>query len=86
MTDLSGFDPNLEAIAAFEPDLVFLADKKCCDQNADNFAARPGFDGLTAVRNGQVTLLDDDVASRWGLRVVELLRAVVDATAAVPAA
>ena len=47
--------------------------------------ARPGWAGITAVQNGQVVALDDDIASRWGPRVVDLLRAIVDAVAKVPA-
>ena len=49
------------------------------------FAARPGFASLQAVTNDHVILLDDDVASRWGPRVVDLLREVVTAVKAVPA-
>jgi iron complex transport system substrate-binding protein len=32
-----------------------------------------------------VVLLDDDVASRWGPRVVDFLQTVVDAVAKLPA-
>ena len=41
-------------------------------------ARRPGWDRLTAVERGAVVELDDDVASRWGPRVVDLLRIVVE--------
>ncbi|WP_229398778.1 ABC transporter substrate-binding protein [Micromonospora okii] len=74
-----------ESIVKANPDLVFLADTKCCKQTAETVKARPGWAGVTAVRNNQVVALDDDVASRWGPRVVDLLRAVVDAVAKVPA-
>jgi iron complex transport system substrate-binding protein len=37
------------------------------------------------VKNNQVVALDDDVASRWGPRVVDLLRVIIDAVAKVPA-
>ncbi|HET9557984.1 MAG TPA: ABC transporter substrate-binding protein, partial [Actinomycetota bacterium] len=46
---------------------------------------RPGFAGLTAVSEGRVVELSDDVASRWGPRVVDFLQAIVGATAEVPA-
>lgn len=83
--ELPGY-PQLSAefLVQADPDFVFLADTKCCQQSADTFAARPGFDQLAAVRNNRVIELDDDVASRWGPRVVDLLRTIVEATAAVP--
>lgn len=84
----SGY-PQLSAefILQQDPDLVFLADTKCCGQSAETVADRPGWDGLAAVRRGAVVELDDDVASRWGPRVVDFLRVVVDEVAALePAA
>jgi len=39
-------------------------------------AARPGWGSIAAVRSGQVIGVDDDVASRWGPRVVDFLVAV----------
>lgn len=76
----SGY-PQLSAeyIIDADPDLIFLADTECCDQSAETVAARPGWDEISAVRNGTVIELSDDVASRWGPRVVEFLRAVADA-------
>jgi iron complex transport system substrate-binding protein len=68
-----------EHIVEQDPDLILLADTKCCGQSAETVAARPGWSGLTAVREGRVVPLDDDIASRWGPRVVELLRDVADA-------
>jgi iron complex transport system substrate-binding protein len=76
----SGGYPQLsgEFILAAQPDYVFLADTVCCHQSAATLAARPGWSSLTAVEDGRVLGLDDDVASRWGPRVVLLLRAVAD--------
>lgn len=64
-----------------DPDFVFLADSKCCGQDAETFAARPGFGDLKAVQLGQVVPLDDDIASRWGPRVVDFFEIIVTATA-----
>ncbi len=75
---------SAEYIISEDPDLVFLADTKCCGQSAETVAARPGWDQITAVRTGGVHELDDDIASRWGPRVVDFLRVVMDATTAVP--
>ncbi|MEI8286615.1 MAG: ABC transporter substrate-binding protein, partial [Actinomycetes bacterium] len=36
-------------------------------------AKRPGWTGIDAVKNGHFVELDDDVASRWGPRVVDLV-------------
>jgi iron complex transport system substrate-binding protein len=75
----SGY-PQLSAehIIAADPDLIFLADTKCCGQDASTVAARPGWEGLTAVTSGGVVELDDDLASRWGPRVVDFLRLVAE--------
>ncbi|SFK35637.1 iron complex transport system substrate-binding protein [Amycolatopsis sacchari] len=75
---ISGGYPQLSAerILQADPDLVFLADTRCCGQNAQTVGARPGWNTLTAVKEGHVFPLDDDIASRWSPRVVELVRAV----------
>jgi iron complex transport system substrate-binding protein len=74
-----------EVLIAADPDFVFLADTKCCAQSAETVAARGGWAGISAVRDGRIVALDDDIASRWGPRVVDLIRAIVDAVAKVPA-
>lgn len=66
-----------EFIVAADPSLIFLADTKCCSVTAAELAARPGFEGLTAITTGNVIELDDDVASRWGPRTVDLVKAIV---------
>ncbi|MDG4763296.1 ABC transporter substrate-binding protein [Solwaraspora sp. WMMD406] len=70
---------SAEAVIDADPDLIFLADTKCCQQTAETVADRAGWSTITAVRDGQVVELDDDIASRWGPRVVDLVRAIVDA-------
>ncbi len=81
--ELGGY-PQLstEFLVEADPDLIFLADTKCCDQTAASFAQRPGFEALQAVTEGSVVELDDDIASRWGPRVVDLLREIVTAVEA----
>ncbi|MEV6488042.1 ABC transporter substrate-binding protein [Actinoplanes sp. NPDC051633] len=74
-----------EALVKANPDMIFLADSKCCAQSAATVKARTGWSQITAVRTGQVIALDDDIASRWGPRVVDLVQAVADAVAKVPA-
>jgi iron complex transport system substrate-binding protein len=86
--DPSGY-PQLsaESIIAADPDLIFLADTKCCQQNLETVKARDGWSAITAVKEGHVFAMDDDIASRWGPRVVDYARQVHDALqqAAVPA-
>jgi iron complex transport system substrate-binding protein len=79
--DDAGGYPQLseEFIIDADPDLIFLADTVCCGQTAGTVAERPGWDQISAVRDGAVVELDDDVASRWGPRVVDLLEIVGDA-------
>jgi iron complex transport system substrate-binding protein len=74
-----------EALIKANPDFVFLADTKCCKQSAATVKARTGWAGVGAVRGDRIVALDDDVASRWGPRAVDLVRAIVEATAKVPA-
>lgn len=68
-----------EYIIDSDPDLIFLADTVCCGQNASTVAARPGWDGLSAVANGNVVELNDDIASRWGPRLVDFVAAIAAA-------
>lgn len=70
---------NAEAIIKANPTIIFLADTKCCAQNAAEVAKRPGWSGIDAVKNGNVVELDDDVASRWGPRVVDLVTQMAEA-------
>ncbi len=65
-----------------DPDLIFLADTKCCGQDRSTVEQRPGWETLSAVREGRVIELDDDVASRWGPRLVDFLRAIAAAATA----
>jgi iron complex transport system substrate-binding protein len=67
---------NAEFIVSADPDLIFLADTKCCGESGETVAARDGWGAITAVVDGNVIEMDDDVASRWGPRVVDYLAAV----------
>ncbi len=76
----SGGYPQLSAefIMKSNPDYIFLADTICCGQNAEHVAARAGWSTVKAVKEGQVVGLNDDIASRWGPRIVDLLQTVAD--------
>ncbi|SDT72747.1 ABC transporter substrate-binding protein [Actinoplanes derwentensis] len=74
-----------EALVTANPDTIFLADTKCCQQSVATVQARAGWASVTAVSKGQIYPLDDDIASRWGPRTVDLVQVVADALAKVPA-
>jgi iron complex transport system substrate-binding protein len=76
----SGY-PQLSAeyIVSADPDLILLADTKCCNQSPEKVAKRAGWGDLTAVQHDGVVPLDDDIASRWGPRIADLLQQVGDA-------
>jgi len=85
--DGGGGYPQLSAeyVIRADPDLIFLADTKCCGQSLATVADRPGWNSITAVRRRDVVPLDDDVASRWGPRIVEYLRTIAGAVSDVEA-
>jgi iron complex transport system substrate-binding protein len=79
---------SAEFIIAANPDLIFLACTLYCGETAETLAARPGWDSLDAVASGGVIEMNDDIASRWGPRIVEYLQtagAAVNQVAAVSA-
>ena len=67
---------SAEFIVSSNPDVIVLADSKCCAQSLATVAARPGWSTIDAVKNRHVVAMDDDIASRWGPRVVAFVRAV----------
>ena len=80
--DAAGY-PQLsgEYIVSENPDLIVLADTKCCEQTAATVAKRPGWDQIDAVANGDIVEADDDIASRWGPRTVEFVALIAEALA-----
>jgi iron complex transport system substrate-binding protein len=75
---------SAEYIIQASPDLIFLADTKCCGQSSATVAERPGWSRIAAVARGDVISMDDDIASRWGPRVVDFLRRIAAAVEGVP--
>lgn len=76
-----------EYLVDADPDIIFLADTICCGQSAETVADRAGWDQLSAVQNGTVIELNDDIVSRWGPRLVDFIEAIALAieSATVPA-
>jgi cobalamin transport system substrate-binding protein len=73
----SGY-PQLSAeyIVSASPDLIVLADTKCCGQSTASVSERPGWGTISAVRNGHVVGVSDDISSRWGPRVVAFVQLI----------
>jgi iron complex transport system substrate-binding protein len=67
---------SVKDILSADPDIIFLADTNCCGQNAATVTARPGWKRISAVRAKRIVALDDDIASRWGPRLVDLFRVI----------
>ena len=67
---------SAEYIIAQNPQIIVLADTRCCAQTYASVAARPGWSTISAVQHRRVVLANDDVASRWGPRIVQFARAV----------
>jgi iron complex transport system substrate-binding protein len=67
---------SAEYIIAQNPQIIVLADTKCCGQSAATVAARPGWSSISAVQHHRVVQANDDVASRWGPRIVQFARTV----------
>ena len=78
--DAGGY-PQLsgEYIVSESPDVIVLADTKCCEQTAATVEKRPGWDQVEAVANGDVVEADDDIASRWGPRTVDFVALIAEA-------
>ena len=70
---------SAEFIVSQDPDLVFLADTVCCGVTAESVGQRPGWGEMSAVRAGLVFEMNDDLASRWGPRIVDYLWAISEA-------
>lgn len=83
----AGGYPQLSAefVLKANPSYVLLADTLCCAQSPATVGARPGWSNIAAVKNGRVLGLNDDIASRWGPRVVVLLSQVAAELKAHPA-
>jgi iron complex transport system substrate-binding protein len=85
--DAAGGYPQLtnEYVLDADPDFIFLADTQGVGLTVADAAARPGWSELSAVKANHLVALPDDIASRWGPRIVDLLSAVVDALTGAPA-
>jgi len=70
-----------EYIVTAKPQIIFLADNQPADggQSPAVVVKRPGWSGIPAVRNHEVIGLNDDIASRWGPRLPQLVAEIAAA-------
>ena len=70
-----------EYIVTAKPQIIFLADNQAADggQTPAIVAKRPGWSGIPAVERGEVVGLNDDIASRWGPRLPDLVGEIAQA-------
>ena len=66
---------GLETLIAADPEIILLGDYKY-GNTPEAVAARTGWDGLTAVAEGQMYGFDDNLVSRPGPRLVEGLETI----------
>lgn len=77
--DPDGFGyPQLspEYLIEADPELIVITD--LVGYTAADVAARPGWDVITAVRNGDIEQVSSDIASRWGPRVADLAEGLAE--------
>lgn len=70
-----------EAIIAADPELIVITDQ--VSYTADDVANRPGWENVSAVKNGNIVTVDADISSRWGPRLPQLIETIADAMASV---
>lgn len=68
---------SVEQLVAADPD-VYLATKGSMSAPSD-IVGRPGYENLSSVAGGRVYMLDDNLVSRPGPRIVEGIRQVAEA-------
>jgi iron complex transport system substrate-binding protein len=80
----AGGYPSLSAeyILTANPDYIILSDtgSTAGGQSAATVSGRPGWSVLTAVKDKHIIVLNADIASRWGPRIVQLLQTVAAGT------
>ncbi len=78
--DRGGF-PQLtqEYVIAADPEVIVITDQ--VDYGAEDVVDRPGWGTVTAVVEGDVVVVDADIASRWGPRLPQFVAAAAEALA-----
>ena len=72
-----------EYIVEADPELIVITD--LAGYTAEDVANRPGWGEVSAVRNGNIVMVNADIASRWGPRLPQFIEAVAEALRSVAA-
>lgn len=82
--DSDGFGfPQLteEYIVEADPELIVITDQVA--YTVEDVLARPGWGEVAAIKNGNVVVVNADVASRWGPRLPQFIAEVAEALSSV---
>ena len=74
----ANYSITLESLVAADPEVILLGDA-AYGQTPETVKARPGWDVMTAVQNDRIHPIDDIVVTRPGPRLVDGLRALIEA-------
>ena len=74
----TSFEIPLETLITADPEVILLGDA-AYGVTAEAVAARPGWNVMTAVREGRIRPIDDVIVTRPGPRLVDGLRALARA-------
>jgi iron complex transport system substrate-binding protein len=72
----ANYSISLEELVDADPEVILLGDA-AYGESAETVAARPGWDGMTAVKDGRIVPIDDIVVTRPGPRLADGLRALI---------
>jgi iron complex transport system substrate-binding protein len=75
-----------EYVVTARPQIIFLADNQPADggQSPAVVARRPGWSAIPAVKDNEIIALNDDIASRWGPRLPQLVAQIAQAVEKAP--
>lgn len=76
--DKTGY-PQLseEYIVEADPQIIIITDQ--AGYSAEDVANRAGWENVSAVKNGNIVVVDADIASRWGPRLPQFITMVAEA-------
>jgi iron complex transport system substrate-binding protein len=66
---------DLEQLVERNPD-VYLVSKDSKEKTTDSIRKRPGYEDINAVKNDRIYLLDPDIVSRPGPRIIDALELI----------
>lgn len=69
---------DLEQLIERNPQ-VYLTANDLPEKTAESIAERPGYENIEAIKNGQIYLLDGNVLSRPGPRIIQALELLIEA-------